>query len=64
MYERASKDFFTKSDLRKMALEVNEQLSEEELDSIFEKFDPERKEKCSFISFYKCMQEVVQKKYH
>lgn len=47
-----------------MALEINENISEEELDSIFKKFDPDGHEKCTFISFYKCMQEVVQKKYH
>lgn len=47
-----------------MALEINEKLSEEELDSIFEKFDPENQQRCSFMAFYKCMQEVVQKKYH
>jgi Ca2+-binding EF-hand superfamily protein len=47
-----------------MALDINENITEDELDNIFKKFDPENEEKCTFMSFYKCMQEVVQKKYH
>ena len=47
-----------------MALDINENITQEELDNIFKKFDPENGEKCTFMAFYKCMQEVVQKKYH
>lgn len=58
------KDYFTKEDLRRLALEVNESLSDHDINIIFEKLDPENEEKCDFISFYKCMQEVVQKKFN
>ena len=47
-----------------MVLEIKETLSEEDIEFIFKKLDPENGEKCSFISFYKNMQEIVQKKYH
>ena len=47
-----------------MALDINETITEDELEDIFKKFDPENREKCTFMAFYKCMQEVVQKKYH
>lgn len=63
LFKMNQKDFFTKKELKKMALEINENITPEELESIFKRFDPERHEKCTFISFYKCMQEVVQKKY-
>jgi Ca2+-binding EF-hand superfamily protein len=47
-----------------MVLEVSEDITDEEIEQIFERLDPQDTNKCSFMAFYKCMQEVVRKRFN
>lgn len=51
--------YITKEDLQKVCLDLGEKISDEELDEILKKCDPESGEKISFPLFYQNMKDVI-----
>lgn len=56
------KNYMNKEDIQNVAMELNENLTDEELNAIMEKLDPEGTGKVDFKTFYRNMQEAISKK--
>ena len=61
-YDCDGKGYIDRDDIRSVAMDLNEPLSDRELDDIMEKLDPTGKGKIEFLNFYKSMQEAIQVK--
>ncbi len=61
-FDPENKGYVTKDDIQKVCMELNETLTDQELEDIMKKLDPETGDKCSFKSFHKNMLEAVVRK--
>ena len=61
-YDCDQKGYVDRDDIRSVAMDLNEPLSDTELDDIMQKLDPSGEGKIVFLNFYKCMQEAIQVK--
>lgn len=59
-YDCERKGYITKENIRDVSMELNEPLTDRELDDIMEKLDPSGKGQITFLNFYKNMQEAIQ----
>lgn len=57
-----AKGYITKEDIQRMCLDIGEEMTDDELNEVMKKFDPENGEKCTLKSFYKCMVEATARK--
>ena len=62
VFDADERGYITKEDIEKIAMELNENLSDEELTAIMEKLDPEETGKVDFKTFHKNMQEAISKR--
>ena len=61
-YDCDGKGYITRDDIRSVSMDLNEPISDRELDDIMQKLDPSGSDKIEFLNFYKCMQEAIQVK--
>ena len=60
-YDMDQKGYISRDDIKESALDLNENLTDQELDDIMIKFDPTGEGKINFQNFHKLMQEAVRK---
>ena len=61
-FDSEQKGYLNRNDIQKVAMELNENLTDQELDDMMERLDPNNEGKCTFMNFYKAMQEAIVKK--
>ncbi len=61
-FDPENRGYITRDDIQRVCMELNETLTDQELDDIMKKLDPEESQKCSFKSFHKNMLEAVMRK--
>ena len=61
-FDSDQKGYLSRDDIQKVAMELNENMTEQELNDVMERLDPTNQDRCSFIGFYKAMQEAIAKK--
>ena len=61
-FDTDQKGYLERNDIQKIAMELNENLTDQELDDIMIRLDPGEEGKCNFMNFYKSMQEAIAKK--